>query len=46
MIWGRLCCRALAELAMHESADVLGADCQMILSSYLGQAEAPTQPSS
>ena len=34
------------ELAMHESADVLGADRQLILSSYLGQAEAPTQPSS
>jgi branched-chain amino acid transport system ATP-binding protein len=33
------------ELVMHESAQVLGADHQLILSSYLGQAEAPAPPS-
>jgi branched-chain amino acid transport system ATP-binding protein len=33
------------ELVMHESAEVLGADHQLILSSYLGEVEAPTRVS-
>ena len=31
------------ELVMHEAADVLGADRQLILSSYLGEAEASVE---
>jgi branched-chain amino acid transport system ATP-binding protein len=33
------------ELVMHESADVLGRDHQLILSSYLGEAEVSTHSS-